>query len=302
MTRARLPLLPGVPERFPAPFRTLLHDLLARGRHRRPERTAEQRARRAVLRQSGTFVGHRPYVPGDDLRRIDWAACARTGSLFVKQLEEEERRTATLVLDLSPRLLVGPGTRRLAMLRLAAVLGGLALHGLDGLTVVAPGAGAAAATSFAGAAQLDALLAHLDALPIVDAPPEGAVRLLLQRGFGGRVHWLSDFARPKHFETPLAALRRRGARVTGWLPALAEDLKAPQRGYLRVVDPASGEQLTVAIDEAMASEFAQQLERLARQQQRLFAQSGCELRRWPAPPPDEYLRAAWRDVLVWCAS
>lgn len=302
MKRARLPALPTVPERFPAAFRTLLHELLARGRHRAQARTADQRARRAVLRQSGTFVGHRPYAPGDDLRRIDWAACARTGELFVKQLEEEERRTAVLVVNLSPRLLVGTGTRRLAMLRLAAVLGGLALHDLDGLSVMAPGAGPAACASFAGAAQLEALLAHLDALPFADAAPEAAVRLLLQRGFGGRVHWLSDFARPKQFEAPLAALRRRGAHVTGWLPSITEDSAAPRRGFVRVADPATGELLTVAIDEALAREFAVQLERLARQQQRLFALSGCELRRWPVPPPDAFDRADWRLVLQWCAT
>ena len=36
---------------------------------------------RASQRRGGSaeFLDHRPYAPGDDLRRVDWAAFARTG-------------------------------------------------------------------------------------------------------------------------------------------------------------------------------------------------------------------------------
>ena len=139
----KLPPLPSVPPRFPPAFRAVLHEVLARGPRMTGGRVEPVRARRAALSQSGTFVGHRPYAPGDDLRRIDWSAYARSGELFVKQLEEEERRTATLLLDLSPSLLVGTPPRRIAVLRLAAVVGGQALRHLDGLTVVGGGDSAA---------------------------------------------------------------------------------------------------------------------------------------------------------------
>ncbi|HQB43450.1 MAG TPA: DUF58 domain-containing protein, partial [Polyangiaceae bacterium] len=33
---------------------------------------------------SAEFQDHRPYAPGDDLRRIDWAAYARTGEPVLK--------------------------------------------------------------------------------------------------------------------------------------------------------------------------------------------------------------------------
>ncbi|MCA8977173.1 MAG: DUF58 domain-containing protein, partial [Planctomycetes bacterium] len=149
--KRRLPPLPAVPEPFPPGFRTLLHEILSRGPRLIGERVERTPRRRAPLGQSGTFAGHRPYVRGDDLRRIDWAAYARSGELFVMQLEEEERRTATVLLDLSPRLCVGAPPRRLAALRLAAVVGGLALRHLDGLTVLAPGA-ATGTSTFAGVA------------------------------------------------------------------------------------------------------------------------------------------------------
>lgn len=298
---ARAPALPVVPERFPPPFRALLAEILARGPRVRGGRVEQARAARRALRQSGTFVGHRPYERGDDLRRIDWNAFARSGELFVKQLEEEERRTATIVVDPSASLLAGSPPRRLAAMRLAAVVGALALRHLDGLTVVAPGAGPAAAATFAGAGDLEALLRHVDGLPVVDAPPDAAIALLLQRGVAGRMHWISDFAEPGAFELPLAALRRRGIAVTGWLPMLPADTHVAVRGHVQVRDPETGTAMALPIDDALAEAMQRELALLARRQDRLFAQSGCPLLRWPAPAAGDLSLAAWQNVIAWCA-
>jgi uncharacterized protein (DUF58 family) len=293
---------PTVPEPFPPAFERLLTALLAQPVTLGSSRDDAQRARRAVLSQSGTFVGHRPYERGDDLRRIDWAAYARTGEMFVKQLEEEERRTATLLLDLSPSLLVGDPPRRLAMLRAAAVLGGLGLVRLDGLTVVAPGAPAAdAVRRFTGAQGMTALLRHLAALPIVTSTPDEAIELVLRRQVPGRVHWVSDFAEPAAIERPLLALRRRGARVTGWLPELPSDREGPTSGYLRLVDPESNQEMLVPVDAPLAAELKAQLAALAVAQNRLFSQAGARLWRWPASACDELQCAAWLPFLARCA-
>ena len=300
MRRRPLPL-PELPPCFPPAFRALLRDLLAGGARMRGDRELRDRARRAVLSQSGTFVGHRPYVRGDDPRRIDWAAAARTGDLFVKLFEEEQRRTATIVLDLSPRLLVGSPPRALAARRVAAIVGGLALRQLDGLTVVAPAGGAAAVAQFTGAGDLDALLRHLENLPIVPAPPAAAIPLVLQRGVSGRLHWISDFAEPEAFELPLAALRRRGASLVGWLPSLPEDHDVPRPGYLQVHDPETGTALAIALDQALADAMRHELGVLRRRQDRLFAQSGCALVRWPAPAAERFDLESWREIVAWCA-
>ncbi len=297
MTRVRS--LPVVPERFPTGFRTMLRDLLARGPKLRSGRTEQRRAQSRALAQSGTFVGHRPYVRGDDLRRIDWAACARTGELFVKLLEEEDRRTLTILLDLSASLLAGAPPRRLAALRLAAVLGGLALRRLDGLTIVAPGAGRAELATFAGAGDLDELLRHLDGLPVADTAPEAAIVVFAHRGVAGRIHWISDFAEPRAFEVPLAALRRRGAEVVAWLPTLPEDHGAPRRGYVEVIDPENGASLSVPVDDELAAAMQRELELLARRQARLFAQTGCALVRWASPDANDFRTAPWQDAIGW---
>jgi uncharacterized protein (DUF58 family) len=47
------------------------------------------------------FQDHRPYLPGDDPRYIDWRAYARTGSYTMKLYREEVSPLVDLVLDVS---------------------------------------------------------------------------------------------------------------------------------------------------------------------------------------------------------
>jgi uncharacterized protein (DUF58 family) len=47
------------------------------------------------------FVEVREYLPGDDVRTIDWNVSARTGGVFVKKYIEERELTVLLAVDLS---------------------------------------------------------------------------------------------------------------------------------------------------------------------------------------------------------
>ena len=47
------------------------------------------------------FSEHRPYMPGDPLRDLDWKAYAKTDRLYIKQYEEETNLKAYLLLDIS---------------------------------------------------------------------------------------------------------------------------------------------------------------------------------------------------------
>jgi len=50
---------------------------------------------------STEFAEHRAYVPGDDVRRIDWRVYARTDRLYVKSFEAETNADLVLALDAS---------------------------------------------------------------------------------------------------------------------------------------------------------------------------------------------------------
>jgi uncharacterized protein (DUF58 family) len=47
------------------------------------------------------FAEHRGYVPGDDIRRVDWRLYARTDKYFVKQYEADTNANFAVLLDIS---------------------------------------------------------------------------------------------------------------------------------------------------------------------------------------------------------
>lgn len=50
---------------------------------------------------AGEFVDYREYSPGDDLRRLDWKAMARTGRAYLKLFQDETDLRCSLLLDCS---------------------------------------------------------------------------------------------------------------------------------------------------------------------------------------------------------
>ncbi len=102
------------------------------GRHASPHRGA-----------SVEFAEYRKYVPGDDLRRLDWRAYGRSDRFFVKEFEADTNLRMVLVVDTSGSMDFGSvGMTKLDYARrVAASLGYLAIQQGDavGLACVADG-------------------------------------------------------------------------------------------------------------------------------------------------------------------
>jgi len=102
------------------------------GRHPSPHRGS-----------SVEFAEYRKYVPGDDLRRLDWRAFGRSDRYFIKEFEADTNLRCCLVVDTSGSMNYGSGalTKIEYARRIAGVLGTLALQQGDaiGLACVADG-------------------------------------------------------------------------------------------------------------------------------------------------------------------
>ena len=102
------------------------------GRHPSPHRGS-----------SVEFAEYRKYVPGDDLRRLDWRAVARSDRFYVKEFEADTNLRCCVVLDTSGSMGFGStGVSKIEYGRkIAASLGYLALQQGDavGLSCVANG-------------------------------------------------------------------------------------------------------------------------------------------------------------------
>jgi uncharacterized protein (DUF58 family) len=75
----------------------------------------------------------RPYVPGDDVRTIDWNVTARVGEPHVKRYVEERELTVLLLVDISPSQDFGSAGRskREAAVELAALVAFSAIYNQD---------------------------------------------------------------------------------------------------------------------------------------------------------------------------
>lgn len=93
--------------------------------------------RSAFRGQGMEFEEVRPYVPGDDVRHIDWNVTARTGAPHIKEFREERELCLQLVLDVSGSVDFGSGGRdgktdkRLQIARLAGALAYAAIRNGD---------------------------------------------------------------------------------------------------------------------------------------------------------------------------
>jgi uncharacterized protein (DUF58 family) len=58
------------------------------------------------------FAQHREYVPGDDLKHLDWKVYSRTGRFYLKQYEEETNLALWLLVDSSESMQYGSGPTR----------------------------------------------------------------------------------------------------------------------------------------------------------------------------------------------
>ena len=70
--------------------------------------------RSSVLGQGSELAQVRPYVPGDDVRRIEWNVTARTGETHVRVDLAERVLVTWLALDVSASMSFGTAERRKA--------------------------------------------------------------------------------------------------------------------------------------------------------------------------------------------
>ena len=106
--RARAARRAGPRPQPPADLEPLVEEVLLRRLERlslvprRPVAGGLGGEHRSSARASSTdFADYRPYIPGDDFRRIDWNAYGRFGTLYVKLTEAREQLPVHILLDAS---------------------------------------------------------------------------------------------------------------------------------------------------------------------------------------------------------
>ncbi len=201
------------------------------------------------------FKEHRAYQPGDDLRRIDWAAYARSDKITVKLFREEVNPHLDLVLDGSRSMALADTAKAQAALSLAAVFAAASANSSYSHTAWITRAGCeriARGTDRPGAwDQID----FTDATP----PHEALARTPPPWRTQGMRLFLSDLL---FLGDPTLVLDHlaHGASGVCVVQLLAEaDVDPPQRGNVRLVDCETNQMREVFIDAPAQQRYRKQL-------------------------------------------
>jgi uncharacterized protein (DUF58 family) len=206
----------------------------------------------------------RPYVPGDDVRLIDWNVTARTSELHVRDPVADHEVDLWLVADVSASQHFGTTRRekREVVVGLAAAFGlpATRLANRVGAVIVAGGE-IVTVPPAAGRTRLLVLLRRVLATPAWEG--EGRTDLTAALGTLGRlarrravVVVISDFLCRPGWE---AALGRLGARHDLVVAEVVDprELELPRMGVLTLVDPETGRSRVVDTARAgLAERFA----------------------------------------------
>lgn len=225
--------------------------------------------------QSVEFADHRPYVVGDDLRRIDWNLYGRLDRLFLKLFMEEEDLSVHLVLDASASLDCGEPHKFTFMQRVAMTLGYVALVNLnrvactvfggeliredspDDLPESAPSFPLCSLRDLRGRRRTRDLASFL--CSILPGGPsdfrEAAKRIALARRGKGVMIVLSDFLMKEGYEDGLRLLVGRGYDVVAIQVLSPQEVKPDIKGDLRLRDTEDADSAEVTISAPLLKRY-----------------------------------------------
>lgn len=210
--------------------------------------------------QAIEFADYRGYVPGDDLRLIDWNAYARLGELFVKTSQTEEVITLSVLLDCSRSMDWGHPNKLRYSKRLAALLGALALLQSDGVRIIALGDGTALqGQPLYGPAALQTLAGELETLPVAGTTDlRGSLYATQQQlDLHGAVVMISDFLVPADQDGALSALAAEGTTATVLHIVDPAEALPDAGGAMALRDRESGEQLLLTVTPALRRRYSE---------------------------------------------
>ncbi|HET7724379.1 MAG TPA: DUF58 domain-containing protein [Propionibacteriaceae bacterium] len=243
---------------------------------------------RTVYRGTGLDVADlREYMPGDDLRHIDWNVTARMDAPYVREFLEDRELTAWLLLDTTASMGFGPLARHKGhvLTELATTIAYVLVRGGNRVgAMLFGGPGTTGVTIPPGSGRRHVLRI---AKALIEGPTKGTgaptdLSVLLRSAAGvarrrGLVVVISDFLSEPGWDTHLGMLAQRHEvvclRVTD-----PREYVLPAAGLMWVEDAETGEQLFVDTDDPgfrhrLAEGAAARREELGR----IVARAGAEL-------------------------
>ncbi|ARU62652.1 hypothetical protein CBW65_17985 [Tumebacillus avium] len=209
------------------------------------------------LGASVEFAEYRPYLPGDDLRHLDWRAYARLGRLFLKTFFDERDVLLYLMVDAS-RSMDYHGKLEQAQ-QLAAALGYLGLAEEDRVeALIFADRVRGKLERLISKQSAPRLFAMLQGAKALGEGTEGSLDWLTRAGMPtepGVVVILSDFLLSDGYEEALKRLQAARHQVVAVQILSREELHPGFAGDLHLLDSESGKGLDVALSPYVVGQY-----------------------------------------------
>jgi len=189
--------------------------------------------------QSVEFADFRNYVPGDDLRFIDWNLYARLDKLFLKLFLEEEDLHFYALVDCSPSMDFGEPSKFFYAKQLAAALGYIGLCRSDRVKIEPLGLPIArAAPVLRGRSSLWRMLNYLEQLPCSGTTnlTESVKSFCLRNAGKGIVVLITDLMDKNGYEAALRALVAQDLDIYVIQVLSQAEIDPDLKGDLKLVD------------------------------------------------------------------
>lgn len=246
-------------------------------------------ARKSTAKGSSVeFSDFREYIPGDDIRRIDWNAYGRTDRLYIKQFMEEKEAVFNVFVDTSRSMEFGEPKKLDTALKTAAAFAYVVLGNLDRVCIsgVSSG-GVSAGKSVTGRQAFAGILEELSGMSA-----DGTTSLaqsVRRRGVmrGGVSVVISDFLDKNGLEEALGYLAYMKQRIVMIQVSAREETDIDLEGTVNILDMEDGDRVRITMSNAAVRAYMAAREAHEKELYRLAGKYGASYVRLRTDEPLE---------------
>lgn len=222
------------------------------------------------------FSDFREYIPGDDVRRIDWNVYGRMDKLYIKQFMEEKEATYHLFVDNSKSMDFGEQKKSIMALRLCGAFAYMILGQLDRIVIHAMNVDQIGRdTSLTGRASFQRILQDLSQIQFIgNTNLEASVQKCNIKGRGVSI-LISDFLDPKGVEGVIKYLTFKKQEIVLIQVLAREEVDFYGEGTVSLIDSETREEMKITMTGQTIQLYEKQLMLHKETIKRLARKYGC---------------------------
>lgn len=226
--------------------------------------------------QSVEFADFRNYVPGDDLRFVDWNLYARLDKLFLKLFLEEEDLHVFFLVDASPSMDFGEPTKFFFAKQIASALGFVGMCRGDRVKIEFLGAENKTSPVLRGRGQLWRMLDFVESVEAKEifSLTDSIKRFCLRNSGRGIVVLLSDLMDKHGYEPALRMLVGQQMDIFVLHILSPAEMDPDLKGDLKLVDCEDNDEAEISVSGQLLKKYKATLAAFVDQTRRFCSQRG----------------------------